>query len=249
LQKPIPGIRSTSSQGLTGAPLHDWTGLTPTAAVALQRELAGGVDTTSSFGDFDLIAGADCSYNRFSPWFFAIVVIWRRRDGAIVETAEAVGKSPFPYVPGLLSFRELPTVLEAFAKLTVRPDVVLVDGQGIAHPRRLGIASHLGLWIDLPTIGCAKSRLVGTHKNPRKRRGSIVPLIDKDEVIGDVVRTKDGVKPLYISPGHRMNRESAVRTVLACGRGYRMPEPTRQAHLYVNELRRRHRQDQANAGG
>lgn len=218
-------------------PLHSWN-LTPTAAIALQKELAGRIDTTASLATYDLVAGADCSYNKFSPWFYAAVVVWRPSDNAIIETAEAVGQSPFPYVPGLLSFRELPIVLEAFAKLKARPDLILVDGQGIAHPRRLGIASHLGLWLDLPTIGCAKSRLVGTHAEPRKKRGSTAVLLDRGEEIGDVLRTKDGVKPLFISPGQRIDRASAVRIVLECGRGYRLPEPTRQAHLHVNELRR-----------
>jgi deoxyribonuclease V len=223
-------------------PLHSWE-LTPKEAISLQKTLAGRVDTSRPIERFDLVAGADCSYNRFSPWFYAVVVVWRRRDGAIVDRGEAIGKSPFPYVPGLLSFRELPIVLKAYESLTVAPDVILFDGQGIAHPRRIGIASHLGLWLDVPTIGCAKSRLIGEHREPGMKRDSTARLIDDGDVIGDVVRTKNGCKPLYISPGHRIDRATSVRAVLACCRGYRLPEPTRLAHQTVNDLRRRHREE------
>ncbi len=141
-------------------------------------------------------------------------------------------------MPGLLSFREAPILLEAFAQLKQRPDVVLCDGQGIAHPRRLGIASHLGLWLKLPTIGCGKTRLTGHAKEPGPAPGDLAPLKDRGEVIGDVVRTKARTKPMYISAGHLIDLPSAVRLVLEACRGYRQPEPTRQAHLKVNEIRR-----------
>src|SRR5262245_25020974 len=190
--------------------LHAWN-LTPTEAIALQRQLTGQVDSRSPLVDCELVAGADCSYNRFSPRFYAAVVVLRTSDWTIVETQEAIGDSPFPYIPGLLSFREAPIVLEAFAKLKCRPDAVMYDGQGCAHPRRLGIAAHLGLWLGIPTIGCAKTRLCGTAREPGKRAGSLTPLRDKDEVIGSVVRTKDRVKPLYISVGHKIDLPSAVR--------------------------------------
>lgn len=219
--------------------LHTWT-LTPTEAVALQRQLACRVDITSALESFDLVAGVDCSYNRFSPWFYAAVVLWRPSDGAVVEAATAIGKSPFPYVPGLLSFRELPIVLEAYDKLKSKPDVIMLDGQGYAHPRRFGLASHLGVWLDTPTIGCAKTRLIGEHDEPAARRGSSKRLTDKTEVIGRVLRTRDGVKPLYISCGHKVTLDTAVQVVLDCGRGYRLPEPTRLAHHAVNEVRRLH---------
>lgn len=219
--------------------LHAWDELTPRDAIALQKQLADQVVSGPALHDFDLVAGADCSYSRFSPWFYAAVVLWRRRDGQVVEVAEAVGRSPFPYIPGLLSFREAPIVLEAFARLRRRPDVVLYDGQGMAHPRRFGIACHVGLFLDVPTLGCAKSRLVGEHAELELNRGSSVPLLEKGEVIGEVLRTKNRVKPLYVSIGHRIDLASAVRVVLACDGGYRLPEPTRQAHHFVNELRRR----------
>ncbi|HYV37421.1 MAG TPA: endonuclease V [Gemmataceae bacterium] len=146
----------------------------------------------------------------------------------------------FPYVPGLLSFREGPVLLEAFAKLRTTPDAVMIDGQGFAHPRRMGIACHIGLFLDVPTLGCAKSLLVGKYKEPGKKRGSLAPLLDKDDIIGSIVRTRDKVKPVFVSIGHKIDQASAVRLVLQCAQGFRIPEPTRQAHLHVNALRRRH---------
>jgi deoxyribonuclease V len=217
--------------------LHSWD-LTPKEAVALQRELAGRVDTRVPLQRCDLIAGADVSYNRFSPIFYAAVVVLRTSDWSIVETQEVVRHSPFPYVPGLLSFREGPALVEAFRKLQCRPDAVMIDGQGIAHPRRFGIASHLGLWLDVPTLGCAKSLLIGKYKEPGKRRQSMTRLMDRDDVIGSIVRTRDTVKPVFVSVGHKIDQASAVRLVLQSARGYRIPEPTRQAHLHVNVLRR-----------
>jgi deoxyribonuclease V len=218
--------------------LHDWN-LTPTEAVALQRELSGKVDTRTPLVRCDLVAGADASYNRFSPVFYAVVVVLRTSDWTIVEKQEVVRESPFPYVPGLLSFLEAPALLDAFAKLETKPDAVMIDGQGIAHPRRIGIASHVGLFLDVPTVGCAKSRLTGIYKEPRRPRGSLAPLRDKGDVIGSIVRTRDGVKPVFVSVGHKIDQASAVRLVLQCAQGYRIPEPTRQAHLHVNDLRRR----------
>ena len=217
--------------------LHSWN-LTPKEAIALQRQLAARIDAKTPLGRCELIAGADVSYNRFSPICYAAVVVLRARDWSIVESRHVVAESAFPYIPGLLSFREIPIVLEAFAKLRCRPDVVMCDGQGFAHPRRLGLASHLGLCLGLPTIGCAKSRLIGTHREPGAKPGSRTPLRDGKDVIGHVVRTKCNVKPLFISVGHMTNRASAVRLVLRSCRGYRLPEPTRQAHLLVNEIRR-----------
>jgi deoxyribonuclease V len=218
--------------------LHPWN-LTPTEAVALQKKLAAEVDTTPTVRACNLIAGADVSYNRFSPIFYAVVVVLDTRDWTVIEEQRAVGESPFPYIPGLLSFREAPILLQAFARVQHRPDVVMIDGQGIAHPRRLGIASHLGLWLRLPTLGCGKSRLTGRHDEVGQNAGDTVPLRDGDEVIGCVVRTKARTNPLFISPGHLINLKSSVRLVLEACRGYRQPEPTRQAHLHVNEVRRR----------
>jgi deoxyribonuclease V len=220
-------------------PLHSWN-LTPQEAIALQSELADRVEVRTPLTHCDLIAGADVSYNRFSTTFYASVVVLRADDGRIVETQGAIGEVTFPYVPGLLSFREAPVLLEAFAKVKAEPDAVMFDGQGIAHPRRLGLAAHVGLWLERPCVGCAKSKLWGRYEEPGVKAGSVSPLkAPGGEVVGDVVRTKDKVQPVFVSAGHRIDLPSAVRLVLATCRGYRLPEPTRQAHLHVNALRRR----------
>ena len=149
---------------------------------------------------------------------------------ALVEQVVVRVATTFPYVPGLLSFREAPAVLAAFERVRIAPDLILYDGQGIAHPRRFGIASHVGLLLDCPSIGVAKSRLVGAHRMPATRRGAWTPLRDAGELIGAVLRTRAGVKPLYVSIGHRVSLETAVRWTLACVTRYRLPETTRWAH-------------------
>jgi deoxyribonuclease V len=164
------------------------------------------------------------------------VVVLDRRNGRIVESRVASLPADFPYVPGLLSFREIPVLVEAGARLETRPEVLLVDGQGRAHPRRLGIATHLGLVWDVPTIGCAKSRLVGeTRGMVGEGRGCRRLLYDRGEAVGVLLRTRTGVKPMWISPGHRMDIESAARIALACTGRYRIPEPIRAAHQLVGD--------------
>lgn len=219
--------------------LHSWN-LTPSEAIILQKELAQQVDVRRPLKKCELLAGADCSYSRFSPTFYAAVVVLRTSDWSIVEAQGVIGESPFPYVPGLLSFREIPTVLEAFAKLTNRPDAVMCDGQGYAHPRRFGLACHLGLWLKLPCFGCAKTRLIGEHDEPGPDAGDFALLRHDDEIIGHVVRTKNRTKPVYVSPGQLIDQKSATHWTLASCRGYRIPEPTRQAHLHVNQMRLAH---------
>jgi len=217
--------------------LHSWN-LSPKDAIALQKALAGRVEVHDRLVEpVRLVAGVDVSSARCGASVHAAVVVYDLDRSVLVATAAASLEAAFPYVPGLLSFRELPVVLAAFRRLEASPDVVLVDGQGIAHPRRLGIASHLGLWLDLPTVGCAKSRLCGEHGEPGKLRGEWSRLMAGDEEIGRVVRTRDRVRPLFVSPGHRVSMERAVQIVLTCGRGYRLPEPTRQAHVESNRLR------------
>jgi len=218
-------------------PLHPWD-LTEAEAIALQRELAARLDTNTPLGDYELVAGADVSNNLYSNTVFAGVVLFRRSDGTVVERRGAVGEASLPYIPGLLSFREAPVLLEAFRRLEHRPDVAVIDGQGIAHPRRLGIAAHIGLWLQLPCVGCAKSKLWGRYQEPGLQPGSASPLTDKGEVIGRVLRSKARSNPLFISPGHRIDLDSSVRVVQDALKGYRLPEPTRQAHEYVNALRR-----------
>lgn len=212
--------------------------LTLAEAIALQRELAARVDTGPALADWETVAGADVSHAWRGNHFYAGVVVLRRRDGAVVERRGAECDSTFPYHSGLLSFREAPALLEAFAKVKTQPDVVLIDGQGYAHPRRCGLASHVGLCLGSPTVGCAKTRLTGAYTEPKPDAGAESPLLSGEEVIGSVLRTKWNVRPLFVSVGNRIDLASAVRVVLDCCRGYRVPEPLRQAHEYVNALRR-----------
>jgi deoxyribonuclease V len=169
----------------------------------------------------------------------AAVVVVRADTFEVIERAGVVRPITYPYVPGLLSFREIPALLEVFETRIKTPfDVVLCDGQGIAHPRRMGIASHLGLWLDRPTVGCAKSRLFGEFIEPGSKRGNRAGLFDRGEKIGEVVRTKDRVAPLFVSPGHRCDFASATDLVLVTSGKYRLPGPARMAHEFVNEVRR-----------
>ena len=210
-------------------PRHSWA-LTPKAAVALQRELAGEVVREDRLGEVRRVAGIDVGFEDGGRVTRAAVAVlgWPQLD----PVAQAVARRPtsFPYVPGLLSFREAPAVLDALAALADLPDLILYDGQGIAHPRRLGIASHVGLLTQIPTIGVAKTRLTGTHAAPPALRGEFVPLYDGEEVIGAVLRTRGGVKPLYVSIGWGVTLATAVHWTMACVTRYRLPETTRAAH-------------------
>ena len=210
---------------------HTWD-VTPSEARALQRQLAGRVIATGDVTDVRYVAGVDISVGtRGSNAGRAAVVVLEWPSLSPVEQAIERAEVRFPYVPGLLSFRELPLVLPAFARLQRRPDLVIVDGQGIAHPRRFGIAAHLGVLLDLPSIGCAKSRLTGFPDGALgEERGARVPLRDRGEVVGYEVRSRAGIKPLYVSPGHRIGHLEAVEWVLRLTAGYRLPEPTRLAH-------------------
>ena len=208
---------------------HDWQ-VTTTQAKEIQLKLAKEVSRTCCIIAPRFVAGVDISVNRWTKTGTAAVVILSYPAPEIVEIKVATDRMDFPYIPGLLSFREAPLLLAAFEKLNITPDLVLVDGQGIAHPRRIGIASHLGLWLGVPTIGCAKSRLCGEHDIPDNATGSYTELKDNGEVIGAVLRTKTGVKPLYVSIGHMIDLTAAVKWVLNCCRGYRLPEPSRLAH-------------------
>lgn len=218
--------------------LHDWN-LSPTQAVAMQKELRERVQIAPlDLSHVHTVAGADISFNKFSETIYAGIVVLKFPELEIVERTGVVTTTKFPYIPGLLSFREIPALLEAWEKLQNVPDVLVCDGHGIAHPRRLGIAAHAGLWLNLPTIGCAKSVLVGKYEEPAITRGSRSPMQHYGEIIGTALRTKNKVKPVYVSPGNLCDMESAVELLLRCDTGYRLPEPTRQAHLFVNELRR-----------
>lgn len=206
-------------------------------AAEIQRRMAARVERRNRTGRVRRIAGADISYSRNDPRLFAAVVVLDPRSLQVLEIASAVREATFPYVPGFLSFREAPAVLEAFSSLSVRPDLLLVDGHGLAHPRRFGLACHLGVELDLPAVGVAKSVLVGRAEEPGRERGSTSALTDRGRIVGRAVRTRDGVAPVFVSVGHRLSLRTAVEWVLASGRGFRLPEPTRQAHLAVNRLR------------
>ncbi|MCX5857563.1 MAG: deoxyribonuclease V [Deltaproteobacteria bacterium] len=218
--------------------LHNWA-VTYREAVAIQQSLKEKLilHETSFRGTIRTVAGADISYDRKGDLFFAAVIILSYPELSIIEEKQAVARAPFPYIPGLLSFREAPVLLQAFALLENPPDVALFDGQGIAHPRGVGLASHMGLFLDLPTIGCAKKRLVGGHDAVGEARCDRAPLVFENQTVGMVLRSKNRVKPLFVSQGHNIGLERAVAVVLACCRGYRLPEPIRQAHLAVNRMR------------
>jgi deoxyribonuclease V len=217
--------------------LHSWD-LSPAEAVALQRRLAGRVRESRLRRLPRLVVGIDCGYSESEDRLYAAAVLCRLprrapRRPAEVETVEqrvVTARPRMPYVPGLLSFREIPPVLECLEELALDPEAVLVDGQGRAHPRRLGIASHLGLLLGLPTVGCAKSLLVGEHAPLARRRGSHRPLVHRGETVGLALRTRDGVAPVYVSVGHLIDLGGAARVVLAATAGFRLPEPARRAH-------------------
>jgi deoxyribonuclease V len=205
-------------------------------ARAVQQDLRSRVSERDDLGPVLRVAGADVSQGS-DGLLHAAVVVLDADSLELLESAAACAPPPFPYVPGYLSFRELPVLLAAFAKLRLRPDLLLADGHGRAHPRRFGIACHLGVELDLPTIGCAKSRLVGLHRSPGRRRGSHVQLRQGGEVIGEVVRTRDGARPIYVSIGHRISLPTARRWVLRLTPETRLPEPLRAAHAEVSRLR------------
>ncbi len=204
----------------------------------LQESLRASVELEDRFGEIRFVAGADMAFDPETEVAFAGVIVYRFPGLEEVERRTARRKLRFPYVPGLLSFREGPVLLGAFARLQTEPDLILIDGHGRAHPRRFGIACHIGIVFDKPTIGCAKSLLVGEHQEPGKKAGSATPLMLKGERVGVVFRTRDDVRPIYVTTGHRVSLDSAVRLVGQCVDGFRLPKPTREADHYVRDLRR-----------
>ncbi len=207
--------------------LHSWD-VKPEEARQLQNELRTQVIQTDQFGTINTVAGVDIGLKKDTA--IASVVVLSFPELQVVDSVVTQSPVRFPYIPGLLSFREIPPLLTAFAQLQTIPDLVIVDGQGIAHPRRFGLASHLGLILDKPTIGCAKSRLWGRYKEPDAEQGAYTYLTDKAEVIGAAVRTRTNVRVVYVSIGHRISLDSARTWTLACCQGYRLPETTRHAH-------------------
>ena len=218
--------------------LHSWS-VTPSEAQAIQNRLRAAVRVEPlDVGALRTVAGADLSFDKGSDTVFAGVVVLRLPTMELVEKAGVRTQAVFPYIPGLLSFRETPPILEAWEKLGTRPDALICDGQGLAHPRRFGIACHLGLLLDLPAVGCAKSILTGRHGPVGEAPGDWAPLTDRGEVIGAALRTRAGVSPVYVSVGHRCDLPSAIALVQRCAGPTRVPETTRHAHLFVNALRR-----------
>ena len=218
--------------------LHDWN-LDYRQAVEVQGQLAGQVIEGPPLAHVETVAAADVSAGKRQEWIIAAVIVMRLPGFEVLETREAGMKAAWPYVPGCLSFREAPVVLEAFRRLRAPPDVVIIDGQGRAHPRRFGLASHIGLALDIPTIGCAKSRLIGEACGSLGReRGSRAALWDAGERVGTVLRTRTDVRPVYVSVGHRIDLASAERWVLAAAQRYRLPEPARMAHQRVTRLKK-----------
>lgn len=207
------------------------TPVSPAAARTLQQRLRTHVLTEDRFDAEPVrwVAGVDAHYDESRKVAWAAAVLLSFPELELVESVLASRPTDFPYIPGLLSFREAPVMVEALAALRRRPDLVLVDGQGIAHPRRFGLACHVGVLADRPAIGVAKSRLIGRHEEPPAGRGGWAPLIDRGATVGAVLRTRDGTRPLFVSPGHRVGQATAIELVLRCTAGYRLPEPTRLA--------------------
>lgn len=217
--------------------LHDWN-LSYQQAIELQNKLAGKVLHKPLSKKPKLIAGIDCALTKDKQKIIGCVVVLGYPGLEMLEIKSATGKLTMPYIPGLLSFREAPVCLGAVEKLKLKPDLYLVDGQGIAHPRRLGLAAHLGLFLNIPTIGCAKSRLTGSYEQPGVEKGSFSLLRDGGRIIGAVVRTRTDVKPLFISVGQKCTLDEAIKWTLNCAVKYRLPEPTRLADIEVGKVKK-----------
>lgn len=209
--------------------LHEWR-VSPKRAVTIQKDLQGKVITSDDFGEIRHVAGVDVGFDKKSNTGKAAIVVLNFPDLTVCDQAVAEMELEFPYVPGLLSFREMPVILQALDKLGTMPDLFICDGQGIAHPRRFGIACHLGLVTDIPSIGVGKSRLIGSYGDVPPAKGGWTELYYKGEVIGVVLRTRENVHPVFVSPGHRVSLKSAIQFVMQCVTRYKLPETTRKAH-------------------
>jgi deoxyribonuclease V len=220
--------------------LHSWK-VTPKQAFYIQKDLATQVELKNHLQVPEWIAGADISMNMGSQEAFAGIVVLNARTLEIDSEYFIKGKIEFPYIPGLLSFREAPLLLKLFKKVSPAPQLIFFDGQGIAHPRKLGLASHMGLLLNCPTLGCAKSRLMGTYREPGLKKGCRTRLMDENnDIIGKALRTRDNCKPIFVSVGHQIDLDTAVHWTMKCTTRYRIPEPTRLAHIRVNDYRKSH---------
>ena len=216
--------------------LHPWK-VSPIEAIRIQKNLKKRILLKKTFSKVGTIGGGDVSYQKEGALLFGAMVVLSFPKLEILETATAVGRIPFPYIPGLLSFREGPILIKTFQKLKTRPDLMIFDGQGIAHPRGIGLASHLGLWFDLPSIGCAKTPLIGDLITPKPPKGSFELIQKNGKEVGAVLRTKDKVKPLFVSPGYGIDLATSIRIILGACQGFRIPEPLRRAHHLSRLLR------------
>jgi deoxyribonuclease V len=214
--------------------LHSWE-VNPKEAIQLQRELKKKISLKKSFSKIKKVAGADVSY--YKNKMIAGVIVFEFPNLKAIEKQSFISPVNFPYIPGLLTFREGPSILAAFKKIKNEPDIILFDGQGIAHPRRMGIATHLGLFLDKPTIGCAKSRLSGKYTSVGEEKGDYAPLKEGEEILGAVLRTRKKVKPIFVSPGYKIDLSNSIEIVLKCTDKYKLPVPVREAHLFVNQIR------------
>jgi len=214
--------------------LHSWE-VNPQEAIKIQKDLRSNISLKKSFSKINKIAGADVSY--YQNKMIAGVVIFEFTNLKIIERQSFISTVTFPYIPGLLTFREGPSLLAAFKKIKNDPDIILFDGQGIAHPRRMGIATHLGLFLDKPTIGCAKSKLSGKYTSVGEEKGDYTLLKEGKEVLGAVLRTRRKVKPIFISPGYKIDLSNSIEITLKCIVKYRLPVPVREAHIFVNQIR------------
>jgi deoxyribonuclease V len=216
--------------------LHPWK-VTPEQAIRIQENLRHRIISKKTFSRVRTIGGGDVSYQKEGNLLFGAMIVLSFPQMETLDVATSSGKISFPYLPGLLTFREGPILISTFKRLRMRPDVLIFDGQGIAHPRGIGLATHLGIWFNLPSIGCAKTPLLGETVIPRPSKGSFELIQKNGREIGAVLRTKDGVKPVFVSPGHRIDLPASIRLVLESCQGFRIPEPLRRAHQISRSLR------------
>jgi deoxyribonuclease V len=217
-------------------PLHSWKVTVP-EAIQIQEVLKDRIILGKTFSEVRMIGGGDVAYSRNGDLLFGAIVVLSFPEMEAVDLATAHGKIPFPYIPGLFAFREGPIPIKAFQKLKMKPDLMIYDGQGIAHPKEFGLASHLGLWLDLPSIGCAKTSLLDEDISPGRSKGSFEITRKEGKEVGAVLRTREGVKPLFVSPGHRIDLRTSIQIVLAACQRFRIPEPLRRAHQAASLLR------------
>jgi deoxyribonuclease V len=210
-------------------PLHSWN-VSKEEAIQIQEALKGRIILKKTPSKVKSMGGGDVAYSKNGNRLFGVIVVLSFPGMEILDMAKTDGRTPFPYIPTLLSFREGPILIKTFQKLKIKPDVMMYDGQGIAHPRGMGLASHLGLWLDLPSIGCAKTPLLDGFISPGPLRGSYEGIRREGKKVGAVLRTKDKVNPLFVSPGHRIDLKTSIQLILESCRGFRIPEPLRKAH-------------------